>query len=39
MDGPSPYIARLLGLFFNMDELIGGDFETGLVNLKAVSET
>jgi Polyketide cyclase / dehydrase and lipid transport len=38
MDGPSPYIARLLGLFFNMDELIGGDFETGLVNLKAVSE-
>jgi uncharacterized protein YndB with AHSA1/START domain len=39
MDGPSPYIAKVMGLFFNMDRLIGGDFETGLANLKAVSET
>jgi uncharacterized protein YndB with AHSA1/START domain len=38
MDGPSPYIAKVLGLFFNMDALIGGDFETGLANLEAVSE-
>jgi uncharacterized protein YndB with AHSA1/START domain len=38
MDGPSPYIAKVLGLFFNMDKMIGGDFETGLANLKAVSE-
>ena len=38
MDGPSPYIARLMGLVFNMDRMIGGDFETGLQNLKAVSE-
>jgi uncharacterized protein YndB with AHSA1/START domain len=39
MDGPSPYIAKVMGLFFNMDRLIGGEFETGLANLKAVSET
>jgi hypothetical protein len=28
MDGPSPYIAKVTGLFFNMERLIGGDFET-----------
>ena len=39
MDGPSPYIAKVMGLFFNMDRLIGGDFETGLANLKAASES
>ena len=38
-DGPSPYIAKLMGLFFSMDRLIGGDFETGLANLKGASET
>ena len=38
MDGPSPYIAKLMGIFFNMDTMIGKDFETGLANLKAVSE-
>jgi hypothetical protein len=27
-----------MGLFFNMDKLIGADFETGLTNLKAASE-
>jgi len=38
MEGPSPYLSKLLGLFFNMDKLIGGDFEKGLANLKAASE-
>jgi Polyketide cyclase / dehydrase and lipid transport len=38
MEGPSPYISKLMGLFFNMDRMIGGDFETGLANLKAASE-
>jgi hypothetical protein len=38
MDGPSPYIAKVMGLFFNMDRLIGHEFETGLGTLKAVSE-
>lgn len=38
MEGPSPYVSKLMGLFFNMDRLIGADFETGLANLKATSE-
>ncbi|HTD06586.1 SRPBCC family protein [Undibacterium sp.] len=38
MHGPSPYIAKLMGLFFNMDHMIGKDFEAGLANLKAATE-
>lgn len=38
MHGPSPYIARVMGIFFNMDNMVGKDFETGLANLKAVTE-
>jgi hypothetical protein len=38
MDGPTPFIAKVMGLFFNMDAMIGKDFEAGLANLKAASE-
>lgn len=38
MDGPSPLIAKVMGLFFNMDKMIGGDFAQGLENLKAIAE-
>lgn len=38
MYGPSSYIAKLMGLFVNMDRMIGKDFEAGLANLKAVAE-
>ena len=38
MFGPSPYLSKLMGLFFNMDSMIGGNFETGLANLKALAE-
>jgi hypothetical protein len=38
MHGPSPYLGKLLGLFMNMDRMIGRDFETGLSNLKARAE-
>ena len=38
MEGPSPFITKVLGLFVNMDRMIGGDFETGLANLKAAAE-
>ena len=38
MQGASPYIAKLMGIFFNMDQMIGKDFEAGLANLKAVTE-
>ena len=38
MDGPSPYVAKLMGVFVNMDTMIGKDFETGLANLKGLAE-
>lgn len=38
MYGPSPFITKLVGVFMNMDTLIGKDFETGLANLKAAAE-
>ena len=38
MRGPSPYLMKLMGVFVNLDRMIGGDFETGLSNLKAVAE-
>lgn len=38
MYGPSPFIARLIGLFVDMDAMIGRDFETGLADLKQVVE-
>jgi hypothetical protein len=38
MHGASPYVARLIGLVFDMDTLIGRDFEAGLSSLKAAAE-
>jgi hypothetical protein len=38
MYGPAPYMAKLMGLFMNMDKMIGKDFETGLANLKTITE-
>ncbi len=38
LHGASPYFAKLLGLFFDMDRMVGADFEQGLANLKAVAE-
>ncbi|MBA3771987.1 MAG: SRPBCC family protein [Ramlibacter sp.] len=38
MHGPSPYLAKLAGIFMNMDRMIGHDFEAGLANLKAKAE-
>ncbi|CAN5254589.1 hypothetical protein BH10PSE18_BH10PSE18_05950 [soil metagenome] len=34
----SPFVAKLMGLFFDMDTLVGKDFEAGLANLKATAE-
>lgn len=39
MDGPSPYVAKVMGIFVNMDTMIGKDFETGLGSLKAAAES
>jgi len=38
MDGPSPYVGKLIGVFVNMDTMIGKDFDTGLANLKGIAE-
>jgi len=39
MHGPSSYLAKVMHVFFNMDRMVGKDFETGLANLKALAET
>jgi hypothetical protein len=36
--GPQPLMSRVMGVFVNMDQLIGRDFERGLQNLKSVAE-
>ncbi|MCC6207057.1 MAG: SRPBCC family protein [Gammaproteobacteria bacterium] len=38
LDDKQKFIVRLIGIFMDMDKLIGGDFEKGLANLKAVAE-
>jgi uncharacterized protein YndB with AHSA1/START domain len=38
MHGPTPYLAKIMHVFFNMDRMVGGDFEAALANLKAVAE-
>ncbi|HKO88523.1 MAG TPA: SRPBCC family protein [Burkholderiales bacterium] len=38
IDGPVPYFSKLLSLFIDMDDMIGGDFEKGLKDLKAMAE-
>lgn len=38
MRGPMPFVAKIMSMFFNMDQMIGKDFEAGLANMKAVAE-
>jgi hypothetical protein len=38
MYGPLTFMGRVMGLFMNMDRMIGNDFEAGLRNLKALAE-
>ncbi|MEO8558122.1 MAG: SRPBCC family protein [Rhodospirillales bacterium] len=38
MTGPASLMMRVMGLFMNMDKMIGKDFETGLANLKVMAE-
>lgn len=38
MFGPAPFMHKLMGMVFNMDRMIGKDFETGLANLKGIAE-
>ena len=39
MFGPSPYMARLMGVVFNMDKMLGKSFDEGLANLKTLAES
>ena len=38
MQGPVPYVAKIVHVFVDMDSMVGGQFETGLANLKSVTE-
>jgi len=38
MDGTNNMISKVMGLFFNMDNMIGRDFEVGLAKMKTVTE-
>ena len=38
MYGPSPYMSKLMSLAFNMEAMVGPDFEVGLASLKALAE-
>ena len=36
--GPSPFISKVMGIVFDVDTMVGKDFEAGLAALKTVSE-
>lgn len=38
MEGPNPFMAKVMQVFFSADLMVGKDFETGLANLKQVAE-
>lgn len=38
MHGPSPFLSKLVGVFVDMDRMVGGEFEAGLAELKAMAE-
>lgn len=38
MSGKNNFISKAVGLFLNMDKMLGANFETGLADLKKISE-
>lgn len=38
MDGPTPFVGKIMHVFINMDRMVGKDFEAGLANLKTAAE-
>ncbi|WP_342360565.1 SRPBCC family protein [Terrarubrum flagellatum] len=38
MTGAKPYMMKLMGVFMNMDEMVGKDFVAGLTNLRQAAE-
>lgn len=39
MHGPQLYIGKVMGLFIDIDKMVGADFEAGLANLKTAAES
>ena len=39
MRGKKPFVMRVMGVFFNMDKIVGADFEKGLAGLKTIVES
>ena len=38
MEGPTPYFAKIIHVFIDMDKMVGRDFEAGLASLKSIAE-
>ena len=38
MEGPMPFVSKVICLFVDMDRMVGSDFEAGLASLKAIAE-
>ena len=38
MEGPVPFMAKVMHVFVDMDRMVGKDFEAGLANMKAAAE-
>jgi len=38
MSGPTPFIGKVMHVFFNMDRMVGDDFAAGLASLKTLAE-
>lgn len=38
MTGPRPFLMKVMGVFMNLDKMVGRDFERGLANLKKIAE-
>ena len=39
MSTPAPLMSKIMSVFFDLDQMIGKDFEVGLANLKSKVET
>ena len=38
MQGPAPFLTKVIQVFCDMDSMVGKDFDTGLANMKAAAE-
>jgi len=38
MDGSQPFMFKVMGVFMNLDKMIGKDFEAGLASMKGIAE-